>query len=363
MVQITHSLTLLCSILLTLNLSFASAFVVPRSSCQSPRIRKEYGSLSTKEKKAYISAVKCLQSKPSKFPAGVVPGSKSRYDDFAAVHINQTTSIHLDGIFLGWHREFVWLWETALIQECGYTGAQPYWDWPLWAHNLSSSPLFDGSDTSLGGDGYYDGSFDYYVVGVKPDGSLDTVPRGTGGGCVKSGPFKDVMVNLGPFEFTLVFTGLPSNWTAYNPHCLLRDLNQFCSERTNQTYVDAALATTTIADFQNALSSATSRLGVHGNGHFALGQSLQDFFASPQDPAFFLHHGQIDRLWYQWQKKDLQARTYGNNALNGTSTIFDPPTAPGVTFDTTMNWGILGGTKSLGDVMSPTACGYCYQYQ
>jgi tyrosinase len=36
-----------------------------------------------------------LQKKPSVFAAGVVPGSKSLYDDFVFVHLNQTVTIHL----------------------------------------------------------------------------------------------------------------------------------------------------------------------------------------------------------------------------------------------------------------------------
>ena len=44
--------------------------------------------------------------------------------------------------------------------------------------------------------------------------------------------FKQNMTsNLGPFDFSLVFTGLPANWTAYNPHCLKRDLNNYIATR------------------------------------------------------------------------------------------------------------------------------------
>ena len=42
----------------------------------------------------YTNAVLCLQSKPSQFAPGVVPGAKTRYDDFVAVHMNQTLVIH-----------------------------------------------------------------------------------------------------------------------------------------------------------------------------------------------------------------------------------------------------------------------------
>jgi tyrosinase len=51
-------------------------------------------SLSLSERKAYSDAVLCLMSKPSKFAPGLVPGAKNRYDDFVAIHINNTLSIH-----------------------------------------------------------------------------------------------------------------------------------------------------------------------------------------------------------------------------------------------------------------------------
>lgn len=146
-------------------------------------VRREWGSLSKPERRAYIDAVLCMQNLPSIIPEGEVPGALSRFDDFLAVHANYSMTIHLDGIFLSWHRQFVWLWETALRDECGYDSYQPYWNWALWADDLAGSPLFDGSDTSLSGDGEY---VDYggYVIGGAD------LPHGTGGGCVTSGPFQ-----------------------------------------------------------------------------------------------------------------------------------------------------------------------------
>lgn len=63
-----------------------------RTACR----RREWSTLSHKEKRDYINAVLCLQSKPSLstsdyYPA---PGARSRYDDFVATHINQTLTIH-----------------------------------------------------------------------------------------------------------------------------------------------------------------------------------------------------------------------------------------------------------------------------
>lgn len=65
------------------------------SSCSvsTARVRKEWSALKDSEKKDYIDAVLCLQSKPS-ISGDLVPGARSRYDDFVAAHINQTLTIH-----------------------------------------------------------------------------------------------------------------------------------------------------------------------------------------------------------------------------------------------------------------------------
>lgn len=87
--------------------------------------RQEWGDLTVIERREYINAVLCLASKPSITSPSLVPGARSRYDDFVATHMNQTLSIHATGNFLTWHRYFVWAYEQALRNECGYSGYQP----------------------------------------------------------------------------------------------------------------------------------------------------------------------------------------------------------------------------------------------
>lgn len=91
-------------------------------------VRKEWGDLNKGERRNYIDAVLCMQNIPA---ISNLPGTKSHFDDFVALHIDQSLSIHLDGIFFHWHREFVQKWQTALRDECGYEGYQPYWNWAL----------------------------------------------------------------------------------------------------------------------------------------------------------------------------------------------------------------------------------------
>lgn len=172
-------------------------------------------------------------------------------------------------------------------------------------------------------------------------------------------------INLGPFAVELVFSGgLPSNWTTYTPHCLERDLNNYIATRyNNQSAVDDLVAQPDITSFQAAmdtLSPNSANIGSHTGGHFSLGLALIDFFVSPGDPAFFLHHAMIDRVWATWQAIDPETRLY---ALNGTTVIFDPPGAPEATLDTIQSWGALGEEKRTGDLMNIDDGDYCYGYE
>ena len=90
-------------------------------------------------------------------------------------------------VFFAWHRHFIWLYDRALRNECGYRGPTPYWDWTLYPDDPGRSPVFDGSDSSMGGNG------EYYPHGPILATGLGNflIPAGTGGGCVKGGRFTD----------------------------------------------------------------------------------------------------------------------------------------------------------------------------
>lgn len=103
-------------------------------------IRREYSTLSNSEKLGYTKAVKCLMAKGPITPLDLAPGVRSHYDDFVATHINQTWSIHACGAFLSWHRYYIWTFEQALRNECGYTGYLPYWNWGKSALDPINSP-------------------------------------------------------------------------------------------------------------------------------------------------------------------------------------------------------------------------------
>lgn len=92
------------------NLKKHHAALNSTSSCDihTAAVRKEWLSLSDDEKIAYIDAVKCLQETPS-ISGPDVPGAKSRFDDFVAIHINQTLRIHSTVRHLSCSRTFEFL--------------------------------------------------------------------------------------------------------------------------------------------------------------------------------------------------------------------------------------------------------------
>ena len=156
----------------------------------SNRTDRSRSTLRKTEKLDYIKAVKCLAKKPAKTPAAIAAGAKSRYDDFVVTHIIPTMSIHGTGNFLAWHCYYVWAYEQVLRNECGYKGYQPYYSWPWWANDPTKSPLFDGSETSLSGDGAYVAGRNASCL-PSDARCVVTLQPANGGGCVTSGPMKE----------------------------------------------------------------------------------------------------------------------------------------------------------------------------
>lgn len=306
--------------------------------------RKEYGSMADHEKLSYIHGVQCLMQMPSLYPPEVVPAATSRWLDFTAIHIDQTLQIHFSGLLLPWHRHFLYLLEQALQQDCGYPKSLgiPYWDYPLYPH-LENSPIFDGSHTSLGSNGR---TTDY---------------------CIETGPFSNSTINFGPFTSIVTFDiTQPANWQESKPQCIQRKFNDEALQAfNNQSNIDALLASPNITTVLRWLNGASllfgfTEKGIHGGGHYSIGGTASDFFGSPQDPAFFLHHAQLDRLWSIWQDRHPELRyTY-----NGTSTVFNPPgVTPEVVNSTVMNFGPVGDSITVGETADPMGRKpYCYVY-
>jgi tyrosinase len=141
-----------------------------------------------------------------------------------------------------------------------------YWDEPRDAGRFASSSVLDPV-TGFGGNGA---------------GTLR---------CITNGPFAGFVNNLGP------------GYRTSTPHCINRIVNDTVSLMSGQAYVDECLAQPNYLSFWPCLE-----LAPHVGGHGGVGGLMTDPIASPGDPLFYLHHTWLDKLFWEWQARDLPAR-------------------------------------------------------
>ncbi len=96
--------------------------------------------------------------------------------------------------------------------------------------------------------------------------------------------------------------------------------------RSPGTQADLATLASNIPSIEADTDFATftsSLEGVHGGVHVWVGGTMSFIATAPADPIFWMHHANIDRLWWQWQ----QTHSGVNPSLTGsgpTSPVMDP---------------------------------------
>ncbi|KAH9885553.1 Di-copper centre-containing protein [Xylariomycetidae sp. FL2044] len=284
---------------------------------ENASVRREWSDMSVEMREEYVAAVTCLMNKPPTVDTTKFPGALSRFDDFVAFHMTHAMQLHSNLYLFGAHRYYVYQFEQALRNECGYTGYQPYMNYDRYSVDPKNSPLFNGNSSSMGGQGELDPDY----AGVpQPGRTPNIIESGGGGGCVTTGPFSDMMVSLGPTSMSMGSKNVPKNpktdGTGSNPRCLRRDVN-----------VNAALGATAdrayallndndnMDDFYNQLLGTPPPKddpypwGIHTAGHYvAAVDPGGDPMTSPGDPLFYFHHTALDRLWWIWQMQDPEKR-------------------------------------------------------
>ena len=144
--------------------------------------------------------------------------------------------IHDVGAFLPWHRLYMRVHELLLQSECGYTGAQPYWDEQAdyvaieaGSIGLGDSAVFD-PDTGFGG-------------------------NGTGAdSCVADGPFADLELHINQTGFA-------------TDYCLSRDL----TESSFLSQANTSLLETCFASANYSEAWQCYKKDPHGAGHSGIG--------------------------------------------------------------------------------------------
>ncbi|KAF8686470.1 Common central domain of tyrosinase [Rhizoctonia solani] len=282
------------------------------SPCTNPVIRKEWRTLSQDQRDQFHKAVKCLQDKPS---ALNVEESRNLYDDFTYVHYTINETIHHVSSFFPWHRYFIVLREQAMA-GCGYSDPMPYWDWTRDStpETFRNSEIFDNEK------------------GFGDDGTGKT--NWTDGLCVEDGPYAGLHVNVP------------------EPHCLTRQFNISEQLMTNWTksLVDEIMEYPDYLSFWN-----NTERHPHDNIHRIVGGDLKRQYSS-NDPLFFLHHAQVDRLWTLWQgRNETRLHDYAGNTVQNmtanTASLGDEMF--------TLGFAPERDVQSLMDTM---ASGLCYTY-
>lgn len=207
-------------------------------------IRKNQSTLSADEKSRFVNAV--LQLK-----------TNGAYDRYVRQHRDLFNSgIHNSALFLPWHREFLRRLELDL-QAIDPLVTLPYWDWTV---DRTPTASLWGSDF-MGGNG------------VPPGGAVQTGPFAFSNGrwplTVRDNP-------AGRVELT---RAVGSGGTLPSTNAVQRVLSR-----------------TPFSVFAPDLENL-----IHNIVHNWIGGSAGTR-SSPNDPAFFLLHCNVDRLWAIWQR-------------------------------------------------------------
>ncbi|OAV96842.1 hypothetical protein PTTG_03515 [Puccinia triticina 1-1 BBBD Race 1] len=322
--------------------------------CPQIRVRREWRNMERDVQKSYISAVKCLLTKPSRLQ----PGSSRRlYDDFVFVHDRSRNSVHWVSAFLPWHRHFIYLQEKALI-ECGYSGSLPRWDWTLDSDNFTKAPVWSPDPET----------------GFGTNGAENTAdPNGLGGGSVIDGAFANLQLRY-PDQHVLE-RGFTS------PAKFNEGGKTYGSQYYDDTAIKVVQSSQDFLNFRVAIegtnpsSRGVSLPGPHGTIHMIIGGDMSPSSYAPNDPyakiflygawrpstktiIFFLHHGNVDYHWSTWQDASPEARLkdYSGNTVQGRN-------VNNAKITDMLRFLNLGADLPVQKVMDTRAFPYCYEYE
>ncbi|RYP81275.1 hypothetical protein DL770_005941 [Monosporascus sp. CRB-9-2] len=245
---------------------------MPVNSSQRSSFYDLSSALTPTEKSEYIDGELCLMSTPAK---SGVPGAISRWDELQYAHIAQSDYIH--GV------PFIFRKELAFLNFL-----RSYWDEVADVKNLLASDIFD-AELGFGGNG------------SGPDR------------CISDGPFANRTLH---FREDL----------SVSDYCISRRLNQRAFSAAGQQYVDDCLTKDNYISAWNCLEGRP-----HGAGHGGVSGLMVNPLLSPGDPIFYLHHTYMDKLWWEWQSKELPKRL---TEIGGNNTVSQPNFPPG--FNTTI---------------------------
>lgn len=255
-------------------------------------VRKEVSQMTDAEIAAFVDTLIAMKNTPSAYFEEV-----SAYDYFVMLHeaafmcMQDKACPHQSSAFLPWHREMLRRFELEMQRVSGDpTMALPYWDW---TNKASLTRIF--SPEFLGDSGQDDPDQEY-VVQTSKFGE-------------QAGLFKKVFVDFTDDEFDDVTGNTPTPDQIY----LTRSVGGFGFKLPTEADMERVYAFEVydVGDCENDDYRPSFRVFLEGGGQDSdslMHNGVHNFVAgdmatgtSPNDPVFYLHHCNIDRVWAVWQ--------------------------------------------------------------
>lgn len=277
--------------------------------------RKNVSEMTTTEKTDYVNAVLALKAEPitiAALPDAWAAGARNRYDVYAWIHMMVMGGAHGGPAFAPWHREFLRQFELDLQRVSGNPKITiPYWDWVTVKQDTDAGWPF--TNDFMGG------------MGTGADNRVET------------GQFAE---SAGLWTLN-VTTGSSGGNARDNTTYLRRETGQdptdlptvaLLQRSLNRINYDAAPIIEDFAGLTNAQIIAqldasfrkSLEYFLHNGPHGWVGGNMMPM-TSPNDPVFFLHHCNIDRIWSIWQQRNAAGLTNyqpasgtANHSLNST---------------------------------------------
>lgn len=259
--------------------------------CGPVLVRKSIGSFTNTQLDTLTNAIVAMKQRPSYFDP-----SFNAYDYFVNLHYNAAlthySNAHHSPGFLPWHREFLLRFEYELRISTGNPNYMlPYWDW---TDNLAFAKIFNPN--TFGENGAIND--DYIVQGGKFGKDLNqfpvtvypiAIPEQTPSNHIKRHFAWLPTINTMPSEAEIanmltkpIYDVAP--WDYYADTTL--SLRNYL-----EGYWNGPNTNLTVAQIGD---------GMHGRVHIFIGGNMVSN-SSPNDPVFFLHHCNVDRLWAEWE--------------------------------------------------------------
>jgi tyrosinase len=265
--------------------------------------RKEISKLSNDEKYNFVHAILDLKKLPSKTTPPkdfALPKPKNRYDDFVMMHMlafSSASSVsmiaHGSPTFLPWHRAFLRIFEIELqnIKSEYKEVTIPYWDWTsaesnnaVWGPDLMGANGRESDGRVLDGQFAYDtGNWELYTA--PSISSLYARPDL----CRRFGLF---IRNGDVTEIKLPTADQVMNVLKTDPY----DSPKWDQE------AEPSYRNNLEGNVHNIVHIWVGGMITEGNVTKYIGAMSSG--GSPNDPVFWVHHANIDRLWADWQLEE-----------------------------------------------------------